>query len=95
MIANPNPYPVVVSSVTGNGAITSDTGGCDATNHVVTFSDQSGLALAVPGGGSATHVLADAVAMGTSALMPAKERRSTCPSPCRATAAPMVAATPA
>jgi hypothetical protein len=66
-IANPNPYPVVVSSVTGDGEITSDTSGCDATNHAVTFSDQSGLALAVPGGGSATHVLADAMAMGTSA----------------------------
>lgn len=65
-ISNPNPYPVTVSSVTGNATITSDTSGCDASNHEVAFQDQTGLSLFVAAGSSATHVLDDVVSMGAS-----------------------------
>lgn len=61
-IANPNPYPVTVTDVTGAGAITSDRGSC-GSDHGVTFTDQTGLSLAVPAAGAATHVLAGTVAM--------------------------------
>lgn len=67
VIVNPNPYAVTVSTVAGNGTITSDTAGCDATTHAVTFTDQTDLALYVGPTTSASHALAGAVAMGISA----------------------------
>jgi hypothetical protein len=54
-VNNPNPYPVLLTSVTGNGAITP--AGC------VTFSNQTGLSKYLPGGGNATFTLPNAVAM--------------------------------
>jgi hypothetical protein len=52
-IHNPNPYPVQVTSVTGNGTITADAGhstcGSDGSHPTgVTFTDQTGLAINVP-----------------------------------------------
>jgi hypothetical protein len=62
-ISNPNSYPVEVTSVTGDGAITSDTGpACDASTGV-TYTDQTGLSLDVPAGGSQTFTLTGAVSM--------------------------------
>jgi hypothetical protein len=62
-VSNPNPYPVRVTDVTGNGAPTSDQGAaCDASTGVA-FEDQSGLALDVPAGGAATFTLDGAVGM--------------------------------
>jgi len=62
-INNPNPYPVAVTSVTGNGTITSDKGAaCDASTGV-TFTNQTGLSLAVPATSAATFTLTGAVAM--------------------------------
>jgi hypothetical protein len=52
-IHNPNPYPVQVTDVTGNGTITADashsTCGSDAQHPTgVTFTNQSGLSINVP-----------------------------------------------
>ena len=62
-IDNPNPYPVRVTSVSGAGTITSDKGAaCDASTGV-SFADQTGLTLDVPGSSSATFTLSGAVSM--------------------------------
>ena len=62
-IDNPNPYPVRVTSVAGNGAITSDKGAaCDASTGV-TYTDQSSLTLDVGASTSATFTLAGSVSM--------------------------------
>ena len=62
-INNPNSYPVRVTSVAGNGAITSDKGAaCDAATGV-TYANQTGLALDVPAAGSQTFTLAGSVSM--------------------------------
>src|SRR5262245_2424054 len=52
-IHNPNPYPVTVTSVTGNGTITADSGhavcGQDGTHPTgVTFTNQTGQTITVP-----------------------------------------------
>jgi len=60
-IDNPNPYPVVVTDVTGNGAITASDGSCNVAS--VTFTDQTGLSLSVPAGNAATFTLSGAVQM--------------------------------
>lgn len=66
-IANPNDYDVTVTDVVfGKKAITSDTAGCDSTNHGVTLTSQSGLSLTVPAGSTGTvHVLDGVVAMAS------------------------------
>jgi hypothetical protein len=62
-INNPNPYPVRVTSVSGNGTVTSDKGAaCDASTGV-TFTNQTGLTLDVPGSSAATFTLTGAAAM--------------------------------
>jgi hypothetical protein len=44
-VSNPNPFPVRITAVAGNGTITSDKGAaCDATTGV-SFGNQSGLTL--------------------------------------------------
>lgn len=65
-ISNPNTFPVMVTDITGSGAVTSDKGAaCDASTGV-TFTDQTGLSLLVPAEGSETFVLEDAVSMDNS-----------------------------
>ncbi|GBC87777.1 hypothetical protein HRbin12_01795 [bacterium HR12] len=64
-INNPNPYPVVVTDVTGNGAITASNGSCNVAS--VTFTDQTGLSLNVPAGSAATFTLSGAVQMSSAA----------------------------
>lgn len=64
-ISNPNPYPVVVTDVTGNGAITASNGSCNASS--VTYTDQTGLTLNVPASGAASFTLSGAVQMSTAA----------------------------
>jgi hypothetical protein len=62
-ISNPNPYPVLVTSVAGAGTIdSSTTPACDASTGV-TFTDQSSLSIAVPANGTADAVLTGSVAM--------------------------------
>lgn len=54
-ISNPNPYPVTVTAVSGNGAITPDSGhsGCSPTG--VSFTNQTGLTISVPAKVGATN----------------------------------------
>jgi hypothetical protein len=72
-INNPNPYPVRVTDVTGNGTITSDNATCGSSGHPtgVTFTDQHSQTIDVPaksGGvdGTFTKTLAGAAHMGNS-----------------------------
>ena len=61
-IHNPNPYPVRVTSIDGNGAITSDKGAaCDASTGV-TYTNQSGT-FDVAANSDASFTLLGAVAM--------------------------------
>jgi nitrogen regulatory protein PII len=62
-VSNPNPYAVTVSSVTGNGAITSDKGASCNASTGVTYTDQTGLSIVVPAASSTTVTLANAVSM--------------------------------
>jgi hypothetical protein len=65
-VTNPNPFPVTVVSVTGNGAITSDQGAaCDASTGV-SFTDQTGLSGTVGAGATTTLSLPGAVSMDNS-----------------------------
>ena len=66
-INNPNPYAVTVSSVTGNGTITSGNATCDASNGV-TFTDQTGLSIVVPANGNKTTVFANAASMSNASV---------------------------
>ena len=62
-ISNPNPYPVRVTAVSGNGAITADGGHAGCVTTGVTFSDQSNLSVDVAANGSATTTLNGAAHM--------------------------------
>jgi hypothetical protein len=46
-IKNPNPYPVRVTDVTGNGTITADAGHASCVTTGVSFTNQSGLTIDV------------------------------------------------
>ena len=62
-IDNPNPYPVRVTQVNGNGTITSDQGAaCDASTGV-SYANQTGLTLDIPANDAATFTLAGSVSM--------------------------------
>jgi hypothetical protein len=62
-VTNPNPFPVRITTVSGNGTITSDKGAaCDATTGV-TFTNTTGLSQAVAAGATVTFSLAGKVAM--------------------------------
>jgi hypothetical protein len=63
-IVNPNPYPIRITNVKGNGAVTPDSAhaaGCVTTG--VSFADQSGLTIDIPANGSTQAELAGAVSM--------------------------------
>lgn len=62
-INNPNPYPVRVTGVTGNGAITSDAGASCTGSTGVTFTNQTGLSLDVAANTASTFTLSGSVAM--------------------------------
>ncbi len=62
-ISNPNPYPVQVTSVTGNGAITPDAGHASCTVTGVTFANQTGQTINVAAGGTTTKTLTGAASM--------------------------------
>jgi hypothetical protein len=60
---NPNPFPVRITAVSGNGTITSDKGAaCDASTGV-SFTNQSGLTLDLAAGATATLTVPSAVSM--------------------------------
>lgn len=62
-INNPNPYPVRVTAVAGNGTITSDAGAACNASTGVTFTNQTGLTLDVAANTASTFTLSGAVAM--------------------------------
>jgi hypothetical protein len=68
-INNPNPYPVTVTGVAGNGTIvtTDSNGTCDAGTGV-TFTDQSGLSISVAASSNATAHFTGAVAMSNASV---------------------------
>jgi hypothetical protein len=60
---NPNPFPVRITAVSGNGTITSDKGAaCDASTGV-SFANQTGLTLDLAAGATATLTVPSAVSM--------------------------------
>jgi hypothetical protein len=62
-INNPNPYPVRVTAVSGNGTITSDAGAACNASTGVSYTDQTSLTLDIGANNSATFTLSGAVAM--------------------------------
>jgi hypothetical protein len=67
-ISNPNSYPVTVTGVAGNGAITADAGHSGCTTTGVSFTDQTGLTIAVPANGQTQHTLSGAATMSNASL---------------------------
>ncbi|MHB8594113.1 MAG: hypothetical protein ACYDB3_07225 [Acidimicrobiales bacterium] len=68
-VTNPNPYPVTLIDVMGNGNITADAPNSSCTTTGVTFHDQTGLSVDIPGNGAVTPVdLSGAASMGTTSL---------------------------
>jgi hypothetical protein len=62
-VTNPNSFPVRITTVSGNGTITSDKGAaCDASTGV-TFTNQTGLALDLGAGATATLTVPSSVSM--------------------------------
>lgn len=62
-IQNPNPYPVRVTAITGNGAITADAGhpGCVTTG--VSFTNQTGLTIDIAANSNVSRTLTGAASM--------------------------------
>ena len=67
-VHNPNPYPVRVSAVTGNGTITPDAGHSGCTTTGVTFTDQTGLTLDIAGSSDLQTTLTGAASMSNASL---------------------------
>ncbi|MEA2349268.1 MAG: hypothetical protein QOG86_209 [Thermoleophilaceae bacterium] len=70
---NPNPYPVTVTAISGNGTIAADAGHAGCTTTGVTFTNQSSLSLVIPaksGGvdGVLQSTLTGAAAMSNASL---------------------------
>jgi Putative metal-binding motif len=65
-IHNPNPFPATLTSVTPNGAITSDNPACDAGGHGVTFTGVSGLSDVIDANASTNVTLVGALSMAPS-----------------------------
>jgi hypothetical protein len=62
-VTNPNPFPVRITTVSGNGTITSDKGAaCDASTGV-TFTNQTGLTLDLAAGATGTLTVPSSVSM--------------------------------
>lgn len=61
-LTNPNPVAMTVSSIAGDGPITSSSAACDEAGHGVTFTDQTGT-WEIAKGAALTVNLPDAVAM--------------------------------
>jgi hypothetical protein len=67
-VTNPNAFAVTITGVSGAGTITSDKGaGCDASTGV-TFTNQTGLSLALAGGATTVFTLSGAAAMTNSSV---------------------------
>lgn len=62
-ISNPNPYPVRVTAITGNGAITADPGHAGCVTTGVSFANQTGLTIDIAANSNATRTLTGAASM--------------------------------
>ena len=62
-VSNPNPYPVRVTGVTGNGPITADSGHATCVNTGVTFTNQTGLTLDIAANGTTDRTFNGAAQM--------------------------------
>jgi hypothetical protein len=62
-VHNPNPYPVRVTDIAGNGAVTADPGHASCVTTGVTFTDQSGLTFDIGANGDAQTILSGAAHM--------------------------------
>ena len=67
-ISNPNSYPVTVTGVSGNGSVTPDAGHASCTTTGVTFTNQTGLTIAVPANGATTTTLSGAASMSNASV---------------------------
>jgi hypothetical protein len=67
-IDNPNPFPVKVTGVAGNGAISADAGHSGCTTTGVSFTDQTGLNISVPATSQTTTTLTGAASMSNASL---------------------------
>jgi hypothetical protein len=65
-ISNPNSYPVRVTDITGNGAVTADAGHTGCVTTGVTFTNQTGKTIDVAAGGSTQVTLTGAAHMSSS-----------------------------
>ncbi len=67
-ISNPNPYPVTVTAVSGNGAITPDSShsGCSPTG--VSFTNKTGLSISVPAKAGSTNGETEATLAGAASM---------------------------
>ena len=81
-VVNPNPYGVTVTAVTLNGTnadITSDQAGCASPNTGVSFTDQTGLTIAVSANSNTSATLTNAVSMDNSSVDACKGATFTIP----------------
>ena len=62
-VSNPNPYPVRVTNVSGNGAITADAGHASCVTTGVTFANQTGLTLDIAANGTTDRTFNGAASM--------------------------------
>jgi hypothetical protein len=62
-VHNPNPYPVRVTDITGNGAVTADAGHASCVTTGVTFTDQSGLSFDIAANDDAQTTLSGSAHM--------------------------------
>ena len=62
-VTNSNPFPVRITTVSGNGTITSNAGAACSAATGVTFTNQTGLTHDVAAGSTATVTLSGAVSM--------------------------------
>ena len=67
-VTNPNVFAVTITSITGNGSITSDVGAACDSSSPLTFTDQTGLSLALAAGATTTFTLAGAASMSVGAV---------------------------
>lgn len=67
-VNNPNSFPVTVNTVTGSGAITADAGHAACTTTGVTFTNATGLSIAVGAGASTDTTLTGKVSMDNTSL---------------------------
>jgi hypothetical protein len=67
-VTNPNPFAVTITSIVGAGTITSNAGAPCTASTGVTFTDQTGLSLALAAGATTTFTLSGKAAMSNASV---------------------------